>query len=281
LIDLHLHTTASDGRLAPADLVRLAAASGLTTIAVTDHDTTAGLAEARAAAGAAGLRLIDGIEITAVEDGRDVHVLGYFFNAEDDGLRAFLRDQRADRLRRVREMSVRLASLGAPVDLEPHLEAAARQAGRSIGRPLVADALVQAGHVRDRAEAFDRLLAVGRPAFVPRRGAPLEAVAGIVAAAGGITSLAHPGLTGIDERIARFAAAGLDALEARHSDHDPSVEARYRRMARGLGLAVSGGSDFHADPSHHAPALGIVTLPPEDFAALEARAAERRRVGAG
>lgn len=280
MIDLHLHTTASDGRLAPADLVRLAAASGLRTIAVTDHDTTAGLAEARAEAERAGLRLVDGIEITAVEGRRDVHVLGYFFDPGDDGLLAFLRDQRADRLRRIREMSVRLASLGAPIDLEPQLRSAARQAGRSIGRPLVADALVQAGHVRDRAEAFDRLLAVGRPAFVPRRGAPVAEVIRMVRAAGGVTSLAHPGLTGIDDAIERFAAAGLDALEVRHADHDPVTEARYRRMAAGLGLAVSGGSDFHADPSHHAPALGIVTVPLEDFAALHARAAGRR-VSAG
>lgn len=280
MIDLHLHTTASDGRLAPTDLVALAAASGLTTIAVTDHDTTAGLPDARAAAERAGLRLVDGIEITAVEHGRDVHVLGYFFDPANEELRTFLHDQRADRLRRIREMSVRLASLGAPIDLEPHLTSAARQAGRSIGRPLVADALVEAGHVRDRAEAFDRLLAIGRPAFVPRRGAPVADVIRIVRGAGGVTSLAHPGLTGIDDAIERFAAAGLDALEARHSDHDPLAEARYRRLAARLGLALSGGSDFHADPSHHAAALGIVTLPVEDFATLEARAAGRR-VGAG
>jgi predicted metal-dependent phosphoesterase TrpH len=118
LVDLHLHTTASDGRLAPAGLVTLAAAAGLRTISVTDHDTTAGLAEARGAAEAAGVRLVSGIEITAVEEGRDVHVLGYFFDERSDGLRSFLETQRADRLRRVVEIGERLRSLGLAVPLD-------------------------------------------------------------------------------------------------------------------------------------------------------------------
>lgn len=277
LIDLHLHTTASDGRLAPADLVELAAIAGLTTISVTDHDTTAGLAEARAAAKPLGVRLIDGIEITAVESGRDVHVLGYFFDPESAGMHSFLLAQRADRVRRVREMSHRLASLGCAVDLHAILEQAETQPGRSIGRPRLADALVAAGHAQDRGDAFNRWLGAGRPAFVARRGPSLAQVVDIVGAAGGITSLAHPGLTEIDDQIERFAASGLMALEARHSEQDGVAEARYRQMASSLGLLVSGGSDFHGDPSHHIGALGIVTLPAADFAALEARTSSLRR----
>lgn len=277
MIDLHLHTTASDGRLAPVELVSLAAAAGLTTISVTDHDTTAGLAEARAAAGAARIRLVNGIEITAVEAGRDVHVLGYFFEPDDERLRVFLEAQRADRLRRILEIGEKLRGLGLAVDLAPLLARAQRPPGRSAGRPLIADALVGAGHATDRRDAFDRLLGMGRPAFVPRRGPNVAAVVERITAAGGIASLAHPGLTRIDPEIPRFAASGLAAIEARHSDHDAETEARYRRMASDLGLAVSGGSDFHADPSQHIGGLGLVTLPPADFAALEARAAGVRR----
>lgn len=277
MIDLHLHTTASDGRLAPAALVSLAAAAGLRTISVTDHDTTAGLAEARAAAEAAGIRLVTGIEITAVEEGRDVHVLGYFFDAESDRLRSFLETQRADRVRRVGEIGERLRSLGLGVQPQPLVERARQHPGRSIGRPQVADALVTAGYATDRRDAFERLLGAGRPAFVPRRGPTVAGVIEIVAAAGGIASLAHPGLTDIDHGLARSADSGLAAIEARHSDHDAAMEARYRRMAFDLGLAVSGGSDFHADPSQHIAGLGFVTLPPGDFAALEACAAGDRR----
>ena len=277
MIDLHLHTTASDGRLAPADLVALAASAGLTILGVTDHDTTAGLAEARAAADPLGVRVIDGLEITAVETGRDVHVLGYFFDPENAGLGSFLLAQRAVRVRRVREIGHRLASLGCAVDLDAILTEVEAQPGRSIGRPRLADALVEAGHARDRSDAFNRWLGAGRPGFVARRGPSVAQVVEIVGAAGGITSMAHPGLTGMDDQIERFAASGLVALEARHSEQDMTTEMRYRRMAASMGLLVSGGSDFHADPSYHIGALGIVALPPVDFAALEARASSLRR----
>jgi 3',5'-nucleoside bisphosphate phosphatase len=277
LIDLHLHTTASDGRLTPTELVTLAVSAGLTTISVTDHDTTAGLDEARGAADCAGIRLVSGIEITAVEQGRDVHVLGYFFEAGNETLRRFLDTQREHRLRRIQEIGERLRSLGLGVDVQQITAYARRHRGRSIGRPQVADALVEAGHAADRRDAFDRLLGMGRPAFVPRRGPSVAGVVEIVAGAGGITSMAHPGLTGIDQEIARFASSGLTAIEARHSDHDAETESRYRRVARDLGLAVSGGSDFHGDPSQHIGGLGLVALPPEDFAALEACAAREGR----
>ncbi|MDQ3071252.1 MAG: PHP domain-containing protein, partial [Acidobacteriota bacterium] len=134
MIDLHLHTTASDGHLAPDALVARVASAGVRVLAVTDHDTVAGLDRASAAASARGLRLVPGIEITAVEDGRDIHVLGYFFNRADKGLAEFLETQRADRRRRVTEMTARLAALGLPID---GAELLARHAGRAIGRPAL------------------------------------------------------------------------------------------------------------------------------------------------
>ena len=275
VIDLHLHTTASDGRLDPAALVSLAARSGLRVIAVTDHDTVAGLADARRAADREHLRLVDGIEITAVESGRDVHVLGYFLNPSDRGLARFLEQQRATRVDRTREIGKRLCDLGYAIDVDGLLDAVAC-GGRSIGRPAIADALVASGHAIDRQDAFDRWLGEDGPAYVARKGPSLADVVAAIAAAGGIASLAHPGVLGIDAEIPAFASAGLQAIEACHRDHDAAAEARYRAMASSLGLAVSGGSDFHGEHERVRSGIqarpGSVVLPEDDFAALEARA---------
>ena len=269
MIDLHLHTTASDGALAPPELVRRAALAGLTTISITDHDTTAGLRLAEVPARAAGIEMVPGIEITAVADGRDVHMLGYFIDASSASLATFLAAQRADRLRRVSAMAERLAALGCPIDAAPMLADAAR--GRSVGRPQVASALVRAGFVQSHDEAFARFLEYGRAAFVPREGVSPVGVIAIVHDAGGLASLAHPGVSARDDLIPALVAAKLDAIEVRHPDHDGVMEARYRDLAGRHGLAVTGGSDFHADDGHHAGALGTVTLPREDFERLRAR----------
>lgn len=277
MIDLHLHTTASDGRLTPRDLVARAASAGLRTISVTDHDTTAGLPEARAAARQHGLTFVDGIEITAVEAGRDVHVLGYYFDPDAAPFVEFLRAQRTDRLRRVREMCGRLRAMGFNVSEEAVVATAPEGSGRSVGRPAIADALVRAGHARDRDDAFTRFIGRDAPAYVPRHGVSSAQVIAIVGDAGGIASLAHPGIAGIDALIPSLASAGLAALEARHSDHPPDAEAHYRALASRLGLAVSGGSDFHGDDTGNGAALGAVTLGDTDFAALEQRIRSRRQ----
>jgi 3',5'-nucleoside bisphosphate phosphatase len=274
VIDLHTHTTASDGSLAPAALIAAATAAGLQVLSITDHDTTAGFETVVDAAAKVGLELVPGIEITAVADGRDVHVLGYFIDPSSSALRVFLARQRADRLRRVEEMTRRLAALGCPISAEAMLATAA--SGRSVGRPQIAAALVDAGHVQTRDEAFERFLEHGGPAFVPRQGATPEAVVAIVHAAGGLASLAHPAVTKRDDRIAALAAAGLDALEARHSDHDAVTEQRYRDLAREHGLLVTGGSDFHGEGGHRVPRLGLVTVPGEDYDALRRASADRR-----
>jgi predicted metal-dependent phosphoesterase TrpH len=275
LIDLHLHTTASDGLCSPRQLVEQAAAAGVTTLAVTDHDTMAAAREVATLASAAGMRFVPGIEITAIENGADVHILGYFLDPASPRLAAFLAAQRESRVARVKAIAQRLTALGLEVDVRPLIEIATRHDGSSVGRPQVARALVAAGHAVDTNDAFERWLGRGKPGFVPRAGASSEEVIAIVHDAGGLASLAHPGITNVDARIPKLRDAGLDALEAYHSDHDADMRDRYLRLARDLGLLVTGGSDYHGDPAHGV-APGTVALPAHEFERLQRRGAERR-----
>jgi predicted metal-dependent phosphoesterase TrpH len=275
VIDLHTHTTASDGHLAPADLVREAWTAGVRVLAVTDHDTVAGIAEARRAAGEFGLTHITGIEMTAVEDGREVHVLGYFFDTASPALARCLGEQREARRVRVRAMGARLAEAGVPVDVERLLAEA--PPARAVGRPALAAALVAAGHARAMHEAFDRWLAEGRPGWVAREGPALRDVVDLLHGASGIASLAHPVLYGRDDEIPRWREAGLDAIEVWHSEHTAATSDRYLALARRLDLLATGGSDFHgthpAGPVRRCPRLlGSVELPATEFARLRAAA---------
>jgi 3',5'-nucleoside bisphosphate phosphatase len=263
VIDLHLHTRASDGAHEPDELVRRVWLAGIDTFSVTDHDTLAGLPGAALAARRFGMNLVAGIEMTAVAGDRDAHVLGYFIDPASRTLAEFLESQRADRVRRVRALAARLESIGLPIDVEPII--AATPETRSVGRPQVARELVRAGHVATVAEAFDRWIGEGRPAFVPHTAPAPELVIEHIHQAGGIASIAHPGCLELDDLVRRLAASGLDAVEVYHPDHDEVVSARYRQMAAELGLLVTGGSDFHRDDGHRAPALGRITLPVEEF----------------
>ena len=276
MIDLHTHTTASDGKCSPDELVERAAAAGVTTLGLTDHDTTSGCAAAAAACARHGLRFVPGIEITAVADERDVHVLAYFFELESGPLRTFLAEQRLRRVERVREMFARLEAQGIQLDAEAILGPGLADSTRAVGRPWIARALVESGYVSSVGEAFDTLLSRGCPAFVPRIGASPEDVFAKIHEAGGLASLAHPVLVKHDAWIPVFAAAGLDALEAFHSDHDQADTARYLVMAGDLNLLVTGGSDYHADDEHGGGGPGSVSLPPAYFERLEAARPARR-----
>jgi hypothetical protein len=274
VIDLHSHTTASDGHLAASDLVREAWNTGLRVLAVTDHDTVAGLAPAREAATAFGLTLVNGIELTAVDQGRDVHVLGYFFDPDNPALAACLERQRQARRDRMRAMADRLMGHGLAIDAEALLAAWPSQ--RALGRPALAEAMVAAGHVRSVREAFDKWIGEDAPAWVRREGLEMAAIVGVIHAAGGLASLAHPGLYGRDAEIPGWRDAGLDAIEVHHSEHGRADVERYRAMADALGLLVTGGSDFHGDPPGRAMRarpriLGNVTLPEAEYARLMAR----------
>jgi predicted metal-dependent phosphoesterase TrpH len=275
MIDLHTHTTASDGRCTPAELVTRAAAAGVTVLSVTDHDTIDAATAAAEACARSGITFVPGIEITAVREEIDVHVLGYFVDPAAPGLRAFLSEQRLRRVERAGQMIDKLAGLGLRLDADEILRRARDQPGKSVGRPMIARALIAAGHVQTISEAFDNWLSPGRPGFVAREGAPPDEVVAQIHGAGGIASLAHPGLLQHDEWIAGLAAAGLDAIEVYHSKHNDETARRYVSIAERLGLGVSGGSDYHADPAHGAGYPGSASLPRVDFDHLRDRATNR------
>jgi hypothetical protein len=267
LIDLHLHTTASDGTLDPAALVERAHGAGVQTLAVTDHDTMAGVVVAAEAAAALKLEFLPGIEITAVVGERDVHILAYFLDPTPPGLGDFLQAQREDRVERARGMADRLKTLGVPIEIGPTIEQANAE-GRAVARPLLARALVQAGHAPTEQDAFDRWIGDGGPAYVPRKGSSPADIVRLISRAGGISSIAHPGLLRRDELIPSLAKAGLTALEVYHPEHDSAAQARYARLATQHELAASGGSDFHGDGHRRAKSLGSVGLPRAAFMTL-------------
>jgi predicted metal-dependent phosphoesterase TrpH len=275
-----MHTTASDGTLSPEELVERVWTAGIRIMAVTDHDTMAGIERAACAAARRGIALVAGIEITSVHAGRDVHVLAYFMSESAPGLQEFLAEQRRRRVARAEEIARRLAALGAPIDLAALLQGSQRSGGKALARPQIARALVDAGHVASVTEAFDRFLNDNAPAYVPHSGASPADVVELIARIGGVSSLAHPGHTNRDEIIPGLVERGLHAIEAYHSSHDPATQARYVDMARHLRIAVSGGSDFHGDGTRRAEFFGITHLPPHCFAELLPPLRDVARIGA-
>jgi predicted metal-dependent phosphoesterase TrpH len=268
LIDLHTHTTASDGRCKPAELVDRARRAGVRVLSVTDHDTVAGCGEAEASCATVDIQFVPGIEITAVREDVDVHTLGYFVDLNSPALVTFLAEQRQRRLVRVRDMVDRLGDQGITLDADSIVKPALDDPARAVGRPWIARALVAGGHVATVSEAFERWLATGRPAFVPRVGPSVDEVIARIHDAGGLASIAHPGLLERDEWLPEFVESGLDALEAYHTNHTADMTARYLELADHFGLAVSGGSDFHADDVHGGSAPGSVSLPQDAFERL-------------
>jgi 3',5'-nucleoside bisphosphate phosphatase len=265
VIDLHLHTSASDGLLSPDALVDRLAQAGIHTFSVTDHDTVAGLARAEAAAARHGLRFVPGIEITAVEDGLDVHMLGYGFDPTSSKLLEFLEAQRAERLSRAYRIIDRLKELGMPLDVDQVIGHTPPSSGKAIGRPAVARAMVVKGYVDSVSDAFNRFLGSGKPAFMPRTGAPAAEVVDIIARAGGVASMAHPGVTKRDALIPGLVARGLAAIEVWHSDHDDETTMRYLAQAEALGLHMTGGSDYHGDLPDRNARLGGIGIPQAAF----------------
>jgi hypothetical protein len=271
VIDLHMHTTASDGRHSPEELVSRCWTAGIRTMSVTDHDTIAALPAAAAAATSLGMTLVTGIEITSVHGGKDVHVLAYFVSESTPGLPELLARQRSQRLARALEIAERLATLGAPVDADEMIQVASAPGGKSLARPQIAQMLLAAGHVASVAEAFERYLGESSPAYVPHRGASPAEVVELITRGGAAASLAHPGYRGAgpsepkDELVPDLVDAGLAAIEAFHSSHDTAMQAHYVALARTHGLAVTGGSDYHGEGTRRSEFFGLTHLPREHF----------------
>ena len=244
-IDLHVHSTASDGSLSPARVVARASAAGLRAIALTDHDTIAGVPEALAAGEQHGVRVVGGCEFSTASPWGEMHVLAYFLPTDSPRLDAFLERCRADRVRRAQEMVQHLQRLGVDLSFESVLH---ESAGGAVGRPHVARAIVRHGGAIDQGDAFDRFLGRGRPAFVEKTLPSFRMVAGLVHEVGGLVSVAHLKERGTRGLIERLKNEGLDAVETRHPSHDPDLRARLTDIVLQLGLLRTGGSDWHGDP---------------------------------
>jgi 3',5'-nucleoside bisphosphate phosphatase len=274
MIDLHTHSTFSDGSLTPEALVEQADAMGLSALALTDHDCTDGHTRFLAACSGRGVRGIPGVEISAEVPKGTLHMLGFFLDGANGQLRATLDEIRDGRKLRNGRILDRLNGLGMNLSWE---EVAAFAGEDTVGRPHFAQAMVAKGYVASKEEAFDRYLGKGQAAYVDRfRLSPEDSIAAI-RAAGGVAVLAHPFTMGLGPKALREAAiklkdAGLGGIEAYYSEHSASQHAQYMKLAKDIGLAVSGGSDFHGDLN---PAIklgvgfGNLRVPDELLAGLE------------
>jgi predicted metal-dependent phosphoesterase TrpH len=273
-IDLHAHTIYSDGTFTPAEAVMFAVERGLDVLSISDHDSTEGLAEAHAAAEPISLEIVPGVELSTVHDGGPVHLLCYWPEVDDEELQAELRRLREDRWTRGRRMVEKLQALGYPINFERVSEIAV---GKNVGRPHIAQALVEAGVVPELKDAFsDEFIGTGGRAYVEKHALASTDALALVKRAGGAAVLAHPGLRWRkelpvpDDLIERMAESGLDGIEVDHPDHDGVARVRYREMARRLGLVATGSSDCHGtryDPVR----MGSETTDPEEFARLKSR----------
>lgn len=273
-VDLHSHTTASDGTFAPRDLVREAVRHGVRVLAITDHDSTDGLAEAFAeSARHPGLTIVPGLEINCDVPGGEVHVLGYCVDHEAPWFQDFLREQRAERAARVHRIAARLAELGLPID--PAEVFAICKEG-SPGRPHVAQVMVNRGYVKSVREAFDRYLRANGPANVPRkRLTPVEAVE-IIRRAHGVPVFAHPGLANRDDMIPEMVDAGLMGIETYYAEHSATQVRAYLELCDRYGLVATGGSDFHGPQTGRVNPPGTPAVPMTAWDGVQERAARLR-----
>jgi predicted metal-dependent phosphoesterase TrpH len=274
--DLHLHTQFSDGTYSPEEMVSQARLHGLGALALTDHDTVEGCPRAAAACENAGIEFIPGTELTAEQDGNELHILGYLIDIQNPRLLSEIGKFQHVRQNRIREMVARLNHLNVPLRVEAVFELANC---RAPGRPHVARALVQAGLCASLDEAFERFLKKNRPAFVPKFKMSAAVAIELIHQAGGVAVMAHPGLNRTDQVIPGMVEAGLDGIECFHTKHSPTTSEHYLEIAERFHLLVTGGSDCHG-LSKGRPLIGNVKLPYERVEKLKSRADERKAAAA-
>jgi 3',5'-nucleoside bisphosphate phosphatase len=268
--DLHLHSQFSDGTYSPEELVAQARRCELAAIALTDHDSVEGCPGTAAACAAAGIEFIPGTELTAEQDGNELHLLGYFMDTQNPSLLVQLARFQAVRQNRIREMVARLNKLRVPLSAEAVFELAKC---RAPGRPHVARALVQAGLCANLDEAFERFLKKNRPAWVPKFKMSAREAIDLIHLADGLAVLAHPGLNRTDQVIPGMVEAGLDGIECFHTKHSTATSRHYLELADRFHLLVTGGSDCHG-LSKGKPLIGTVKVPYQLVEKLRARAGE-------
>ena len=275
--DLHLHTVYSDGTWTPGDLVAEARRLGFAAIALTDHDTIEGCAPTAEACRAAGLEFIPGTELTAEQEGHEIHILGYHLDARQPAFLSEIVKFQNVRQDRIREIVARLNRLNVRIEAD---RVFALANCRSPGRPHVARALVEAGVCANLDEAFERFLKKHRPAWVPKFKMSAAEAVQLIHRAGGVAVMAHPGLNRADEVIPLMVKAGLDGIECMHTKHSTATTEHYLEMADRLHLLVTGGSDCHGR-NKGAPVIGGIKLPYEHVEALNARAKARAEAPPG
>ena len=241
-IDLHLHSSCSDGALAPADLVVRARDAGVSVLSLTDHDSVRGIPEAREACRLLGLSFIPGVELGVGIGSDEVHILGYGVDAKSRSLQNALDQLAGERFDRMERMLAALARLGVALTLE---DVQSETGGGIVGRLHLASALVRKGHVANHNEAFQRWIGSGRPAYVPRKLFSLREAIDVIREAGGVAVIAHPGLTRRDELVEYLVRLGVRGLEVYHPKHDFVDVSRYLKMCAKFDLFATGGSDFH------------------------------------
>ena len=270
--DLHLHTQFSDGTFSPEELIAQARLHDLAAVALTDHDTVEGCDRAAVASRDAGIEFIPGTELTAEQDGHELHILGYFLDTQHPRLLVEIAHFQTVRQNRIREMVARLQAIRVPLEAQSVFALANC---RSPGRPHVARALVKAGLCANLDEAFERFLKKNRPAWVPKFKMSAARAIELIHQAGGLAVLAHPGLNRSDEVIPAMVEAGLDGIECFHTKHSTSTSEHYLEIADQYKLLVTGGSDCHG-LSKGKPLIGSVKLPIEHVEKLRQRATERQ-----
>lgn len=271
-VDLHTHSTASDGLFPPAELVRRAHAAGVTVLALTDHDSTAGVMEAQAEGNRLGVEVIAGCEInTDLPTGGDAHVLGYFVHTDDVAFETELAERRATRTARGKRMVAQLQAIGIPITWEQ----VAQHAEGAVGRPHVAAALRDLGLVGSVQEAFDRYLGRGKPGYVPRAPfTPAQAV-DLIRRGGGVASLAHPkDIPHLSDVLTDLMAAGLTGLEVYYGPYSTNEVRQLRALADRFGLIPTGGSDYHGPGIHPTPLGRQPQLPETALLALRRAAGQ-------